>query len=104
MLPRTEKEVIVLLELLARFDEEQNVENLEMLQREGIKVIHGITGLKVHSKLALVEYHSKTLNPGFVYIGTGNFNESTAKYTGISAFLPPIPRSFRMQGPCSISC
>ncbi|MBK5721583.1 polyphosphate kinase 1 [Dysgonomonas sp. Marseille-P4677] len=72
------KKVIVLLELLARFDEEQNVEYSELLQKEGIKVIHGVNGLKVHSKLVLVERKNKK----FAYVGTGNFNETTAKIYG----------------------
>ncbi|MCD8179193.1 MAG: polyphosphate kinase 1 [Tannerellaceae bacterium] len=76
------KEVVVLLELLARFDEEQNVEYSELLQREGVKVIHGIAGLKVHSKLVLVERKAKVGVHGFAYIGTGNFNESTARIYG----------------------
>lgn len=72
------KKVVVLLELLARFDEEQNVEYSEILQEEGVKVIHGADGLKVHSKLVLVERKNK----GYVYVGTGNFNESTAQIYG----------------------
>lgn len=72
------KKVVVLLELLARFDEEQNVEYSELLQKEGIKVIHGANGLKVHSKLVLVERKDR----GYAYIGTGNFNESTAQIYG----------------------
>ncbi len=69
------KKVVVLLELLARFDEEQNVEYSELLQKEGVKVIHGVNGLKVHGKLVLIERKGKD----FVYIGTGNFNENTAQ-------------------------
>ena len=72
------KKVVVLLELFARFDEEQNVEYSELLQREGVKVIHGVNGLKVHSKLVLVERKNK----GYVYVGTGNFNEDTARIYG----------------------
>lgn len=72
------KEVIVLLELFARFDEEQNVENTEVLQKAGVKVIHGTDGLKVHSKLVLVQRKEKSGIKGYTYIGTGNFNESTA--------------------------
>jgi len=75
---RNGKKVVVLLELLARFDEEQNVEYSEILQKEGVKVIHGVNGLKVHSKLVLVQRKDK----GYVYIGTGNFNESTAQIYG----------------------
>lgn len=69
------KNVVVLIELMARFDEEQNVEYSELLQKEGIKVIHGTSGVKVHSKLVLVQKKNK----GYVYLGTGNFNESTAQ-------------------------
>jgi len=72
------KKVMVLLELFARFDEEQNVEYSELLQKEGVKVIHGVNGLKVHSKLVLVERQNK----GYVYVGTGNFNEDTARIYG----------------------
>lgn len=69
------KKVVVLIELLARFDEEQNIAYSEMLQKEGVKVIHGVNGLKVHSKIVLI----KRKNKGYVYIGTGNLNETTAK-------------------------
>lgn len=72
------KKVVVLLELFARFDEEQNVEYSELLQKEGVKIIHGVNGLKVHSKLVLVE----RANKNYAYIGTGNFNESTAQIYG----------------------
>lgn len=73
------KQVTVLLELFARFDEEQNVENSELLQKAGVKIIHGVDGLKVHSKLVLVERKERASIRGYVYVGTGNFNESTAK-------------------------
>lgn len=76
------KSVTVLLELFARFDEEQNVENTELLQKAGVKVIHGVTGLKVHSKLVLVERKERSSVQGYVYIGTGNFNETTAQLYG----------------------
>jgi polyphosphate kinase len=69
------KNVVVLMELLARFDEEQNVEYSEVLQKERVKVIHGVAGLKVHSKIVLI----KRKNKDYAYIGTGNFNESTAQ-------------------------
>ncbi|WP_108822581.1 polyphosphate kinase 1 [Dysgonomonas sp. Marseille-P4361] len=72
------KKVVVLLELFARFDEEQNVEYTELLQRHGVKVIHGTSGIKVHSKLVLVQRKDK----GYVFVGTGNFNESTAQIYG----------------------
>lgn len=73
------KEVIVLEELMARFDEEQNVENSDLLQKAGVNVIHGFKGLKVHSKLIYIERKEKREIKGYAYIGTGNFNESTAR-------------------------
>lgn len=73
------KEVIVLEELMARFDEEQNVENSDIMQKAGITVIHGFKGLKVHSKLILIERKENGANKGYMYVGTGNFNETTAR-------------------------
>lgn len=81
------KRVVVLIELLARFDEDQNVRNSEYLHKEGIKVIHGVNGLKVHSKLVLVERKEGSLLRGYTYVGTGNFNENTAQiYTDFGLF------------------
>jgi len=73
------KEVVVLEELMARFDEEQNVENSDLLQKSGVTVIHGFSGLKVHSKLIFVERKENGSSKGFAYVGTGNFNETTAR-------------------------
>lgn len=74
------KRVTALVELKARFDEEQNIDNSDLLHNAGVKVIHSLEGLKVHSKLLLVERreNSGTLK-GYTYIGTGNFNENTAE-------------------------
>ncbi len=72
------KQVVVLVELKARFDEEQNIEHTDLLQREGVKVIHSMEDLKVHSKIVLVERHEGGENKRYAYIGTGNFNENTA--------------------------
>lgn len=73
------KQVTVLVELKARFDEEQNIDNSDLLHNEGVKVIHSLDGLKVHSKLLLIERRQGAKNPtGYVYVGTGNFNENTA--------------------------
>jgi polyphosphate kinase len=69
------KTVVAVIELFARFDEEQNTEYSQLLQKEGIKVIHGVRGTKIHCKLALL----KRKNKRYVYVGTGNFNESTAQ-------------------------
>jgi polyphosphate kinase len=69
------KMVVVVIELFARFDEERNTAYSQLLQKEGIRVIHGIRGTKIHCKLALL----KRKNKRYAYIGTGNFNESTAQ-------------------------
>jgi polyphosphate kinase len=75
---RNGKYVTVFMELQARFDEEANIYYTEQLQEEGVKVIQGIPGFKVHSKLILIR--RKENNKDFFYanIGTGNFNEDTA--------------------------
>jgi len=74
---RNGKYVTVFMELQARFDEEANISWTQRLREEGVKVIHGIPGFKVHSKLILIR--RKENNKDFYYslIGTGNFNEDT---------------------------
>ncbi|MFR9504399.1 MAG: polyphosphate kinase 1 [Rikenellaceae bacterium] len=72
------KQVTALVELKARFDEEQNIDNTETLQRGGVKVITSQEMLKVHSKLVLIERREGNTIKGYVYIGTGNFNENTS--------------------------
>ncbi|HON17631.1 MAG TPA: polyphosphate kinase 1 [Salinivirgaceae bacterium] len=72
------KEVIAVIELLARFDEKANIKWSSMLQEAGVKVIQGIPGLKVHAKLALVVRIENGVEKLYSYIGTGNFNEDTA--------------------------
>ena len=73
------KEVTVILELQARFDEENNLYWAERLKEQGAKVIYGIQGLKVHSKLMQIVRLSKGKEQFITYIGTGNFHEKTAK-------------------------
>lgn len=78
------KTVVVLVELMARFDEENNIRWTEILQEAGIRVINGIDGLKVHSKLILVRRREGAELMGYTYVGTGNLNEATAKiYTDL---------------------
>ncbi|QDP84626.1 polyphosphate kinase 1 [Chryseobacterium sp. SNU WT5] len=79
---RNGKEVTVMLELRARFDEENNLKWKEILEQEGVKVLVGIPNKKVHAKLCVIKKRSqnKTLQYGFV--STGNFNEKTAKIYG----------------------
>ncbi|MBN2532692.1 MAG: polyphosphate kinase 1 [Spirochaetales bacterium] len=73
------KLVMVVLELQARFDEEANVYWANKLQSEGVKVLYGVPGLKVHSKLCLITRKEKGKLFHYAIIGTGNFNEDTAK-------------------------
>lgn len=73
------KRVTAVVEVKARFDEEKNIEDSARLQSEGIRVLHSSGDLKVHSKLILVERREGSGIRGYVYAGTGNFNESTAR-------------------------
>jgi polyphosphate kinase len=82
---RNGKFVTVFMELQARFDEEANIYWSERLREEGVKVIHSIPGFKVHSKLILIRRKENNSNFYFSFIGTGNFNEDTAKiYSDVS--------------------
>lgn len=79
------KKVTVLVELQARFDEENNIYWGNKLQEEGARVIYGVPGLKVHSKLFVVTARENGKEFNYVHIGTGNFNEKTSKvYTDFS--------------------
>ena len=81
------KSVTVVLELQARFDEEANIYWANKLKEEGVKVIFGVPGLKVHSKLCLITRMEKNRPAYYAIIGTGNFNEDTAKiYTDHALF------------------
>lgn len=79
------KKVTVQIELQARFDEASNIYYSEMMQTEGINLIFGIKGLKVHSKICLVERMEEGKIMRYGVISTGNFNESSAKiYTDVT--------------------
>lgn len=79
------KRVLAVVELAARFDEEANISWAQRLTEAGIKVIFGIEGLKVHSKIMLIERREGTSVRYYSHIGTGNFNEKTARqYTDFS--------------------
>src|SRR5690554_2926065 len=81
------KEVTVQIELQARFDEEANIEYAELLQSEGIRLIFGVKGLKVHCKVCLVEKVENKKIIRYGIISTGNFNEDTARlYTDYTLF------------------
>ncbi len=84
---RNGKQVTVVLELRARFDEEANIEWTKVLVEAGVNVHHGIPTLKVHSKLCLINRLEGEKNKLYCHIGSGNFNEKTAKiYTDLSLF------------------
>jgi polyphosphate kinase len=76
---RNGKKVTVVLELRARFNEQDNIQWGNLLTREGVKVILGVPGLKVHSKLCLITRKEEKELVNYACIGTGNFNETTAK-------------------------
>lgn len=79
------KNVLVLVELKARFDEENNIEWSRRLEEAGCQVIYGLDGYKVHSKLCLVTRRGDRQTEYYTQIGTGNYNEKTARmYTDLS--------------------
>ena len=72
------KQVVALVELTARFDEERNVEWARYLRRSGIHVLYGVPGVKIHAKVALVVRRESGAARRYVYVGTGNLNAATA--------------------------
>ncbi len=81
------KQVSVLVELKARFDEENNIVWAKKLEKAGCHVIYGLVGLKTHSKIALVVRKEEDGIRRYVHLGTGNYNDSTAKlYTDLGMF------------------
>ncbi|MFP4362890.1 MAG: polyphosphate kinase 1 [Spirochaetia bacterium] len=81
------KQVTVLVEVKARFDEERNIGWAQQLERAGVIVVYGITGLKVHAKALLIIRKEKQGIVRYVHLATGNYNDSTAKlYTDLGMF------------------
>jgi len=82
-----DKQVAVLVELKARFDEESNIEWARALEHEGVHVVYGLQGLKVHSKTALVVRQEGNRIRRYVHLSTGNYNSVTAQlYTDLGMF------------------
>lgn len=86
------KTVTVSIELRARFDEEANIYYAQQMKKEGVNLIFGVPGLKVHSKMCVIEREEGKKLKRYGFISTGNFNESTAKiYTDYTLFTANQP-------------
>ena len=84
---RNGKEVLVALELRARFDEEANIMWKERLEEEGVKVVLGLPDMKVHAKVGVIKKRMFNRTRQYGIISTGNFNENTARYYGDHCLL-----------------
>lgn len=89
---RNGKKVQVIVELRARFDEQNNIYWSNVLKEAGVEIIFGVKGLKVHSKLILIERKHRDDYKYYAHIGTGNFHEGTAKIYGDTSLLTCDPR------------
>jgi polyphosphate kinase len=89
---RNGKEVVVMLELRARFDEEANLEWKARLEEEGARVLVGMANMKVHAKICMIRKKIKDKNVLYGFVSTGNMNERTAKVYGDHCLLTSDPR------------
>jgi polyphosphate kinase len=84
---RNGKQVTVMLELRARFDEEANLAWKERLEEEGVKVLVGFPDMKVHAKICVIQKKEFSKTKQYAFVSTGNFNETTAQYYGDHCLL-----------------
>jgi len=89
---RNGKKVTVFVEVKARFDEENNLMWAQRMEKEGIKIIYSHPGLKVHAKVALISRKVQGKKVGYAFLGTGNFNENTAKTYADHGLFTADPR------------
>lgn len=89
---RNGKEVTVVMELQARFDEEANIKWTDILQEAGINIIFGVPGLKVHSKLCLIEREENGKRVHYANLSTGNYHEGTSTVYSDTSILTADPR------------
>ena len=85
------KEVMTLVELKARFDEDNNIQWAKQLEQAGVHVVYGIIGYKTHTKISLVVRKEKGRLRNYFHIGTGNYNSNTSKYYTDIGFLSTDP-------------
>ena len=83
---RQGKQVVCVLELKARMDEEKNIEWAYKMEKAGVDVVYGLLGLKTHLKMSLVTRKEQEVFNTYLHIGTGNYHAQTAHYTDISLF------------------